>query len=98
VRTSLHLAGSDDHGFWRELVIQQTYVDTGIRHAIIALASFYEDFESDVENRVFALQQYNLAIRKHSDVFKNGNASAAVEAYLPCLVFVCIEVCSGFLL
>ncbi|OKL56094.1 hypothetical protein UA08_08787 [Talaromyces atroroseus] len=91
VRTSPRLTGSDDHAFWGQLVIQRAYVDTGIRHAIIALASFYEDFESGAENCVFALEQYNLAIRKHFDSFKSENGPATVEVYVSCLVFVCIE-------
>lgn len=96
VYTSVHIAGSiDDHAFWRQHVVQRAHVDLGIRHAIIALASFYEEFESGstASCNTFALEQYNRAIREHASFFKKKHGPATVEAYLTCLVFVCIEVC-----
>lgn len=95
-RTSWCVAGSQDHDFWRDLIPKRVHVDVGIRHAVLALASFYEDFESGADHRgsdnTFALKQYNLAIKEHVDLFHRESGPATAEAYLPCLVFVCIEV------
>lgn len=97
-RTSSHLAGIQDHEFWERLILQRAQVDAGVRHAILALASFHEDFERDGigsvrSNESFGLKQYNLAIKEQMSLAKNGNqTSIEPEAYLPCIVFVCIEV------
>lgn len=97
-RTSSHLAGIQDHEFWERFILQRAQVDAGVRHAIIALASFHEDFERGVIEDVsskeqFGLKQYNLAIKEQMNLAKSGNnASPEPEAYLPCIVFVTIEV------
>ena len=99
-RTSAHLAGIQDHEFWERLILQRAQVDAGVRHAIIALASFHEDFERGVIEDVsskeqFGLKQYNLAIKEQMNLVNSGNnTSPEPEAYLPCIVFVTIEVCN----
>uniref|UniRef100_A0A093Y0Y5 Uncharacterized protein n=1 Tax=Talaromyces marneffei PM1 TaxID=1077442 RepID=A0A093Y0Y5_TALMA len=96
-RTSSHLSGIQDHEFWERLLLQRAQIDAGVRHAIIALASFHEDFERGMIENVrskeqFGLKQYNLAIREQMSLATNGNKNPAEpEAYLPCIVFVTIE-------
>lgn len=97
-RTSAQLAGIQDHDFWDRLILQRAQVDAGVRHAIIALASFHENFERGAidnvgSNEQFGLKQYNLAIKEQMNLAKSGNnTSPEPEAYLPCIVFVTIEV------
>lgn len=100
-RTSSHLAGIHDQEFWERLILQRAQVDAGVRHAILALASFHEDFERGVvedfsSKEQFGLKQYNLAIKEQMNLVKNrNNTFAEPDAYLPCIVFVTIEVTFG---
>ncbi|EED22968.1 conserved hypothetical protein [Talaromyces stipitatus ATCC 10500] len=92
-RTSSHLAGIQDQEIWERLILQRARVDPGVRHAIIALASFHEDFERGgfervKSNEVFGLKQYNLAIKEQINLVTNRNGRAEPEAYLPCIVFM----------
>lgn len=95
-RTSVGLACPREHDFWRVIVMQRVQVDAGVRHAVLALASLHEDFENNPvggkSENTFALRQYNLAIREHLHRVAQEKGLGTIEAYLPCLLFVLIEV------
>ena len=100
-RTAPQFSSSYECEFWNRILLRIAEADTGLRHAIVALASLHESFEqtgsqtnTDIAN--FALQQYNLAIRQHLETFVVPEQDVTVDAYLaPCLVFIFIETFQG---
>lgn len=76
-RIASQLSGFYGESFWDVQVLRATYHEPCIRHAIIALGSLYEGFESapGVGNRrvhEFALGQYGIAIRELLGPFLQG--------------------------
>lgn len=97
-RVSIQLAGFHDDEFWLRLVVPIAASDSSVRNALIALSALHEDFVDGgsscgrVEN-VFALRQYNKAIKQHLDDIGQHGQPFCIELYLvPCLIFICIEV------
>ncbi|TRX87756.1 hypothetical protein FHL15_011348 [Xylaria flabelliformis] len=66
-RTCLQLAGFFGSDFWERLILQAAHHEPAIRHAIIAIGSRHELAVQQTANidtvGVFALGQYNLAIK-----------------------------------
>ena len=97
-RTSRHLSSFYECDFWGRVILQAAHVHPGIRHAIVALGSFHELFESSGEAELvqddFALKQYNLAIRKCLENIdaQHNNVHNYVASYM---IFICIEVLQG---
>lgn len=70
------LAGSFDIAFWTDQVPRACYDDPALWHAVVSLGSVFETYSQLVltgtrgappERNVFALQQFNLAIRHLTD-------------------------------
>lgn len=97
-RTSAHLSGLAESPFWCAILLRVARSDSGIRHAVVALASMHEDFEQrrDTEPLLgqFALRHYNRAIRSHMERATTSPCMKVsdVESYLSsCMLFICIE-------
>ena len=79
-------------------MLQIANQNDAVRHALIALAALDESNQADrdlVLNEVagnFALKQYNSAIRRHLNQLNSSGDRPTIEALVPCLVFICIEV------
>jgi hypothetical protein len=80
---------------WNTKILQVAQSTECIRNAIIALASFHEQYlkltSSQQPGSKFGLGHYNLAIRQ-SISFSNEAQSPPHIPILSCLIFVCIEV------
>lgn len=91
------LAGLFDPSFWTRLVMQATFHETAIRHAVCALGALHEYSQfgatADGAGNVFAMQQYGRAMRS----LVGGNGGQRVDvALMSCVLFVCFEVCGFF--
>ena len=105
-RTAPHLAGFFDTSFWENLLPRATFYEPVLRHAMLALSSLHERFESrdgiihktvwSTSEGGFALQQYNQAIRQ---ITKPGDQRPhTVDVCLiACMLFACFEVRSLYL-
>lgn len=92
------LAGYCGSGFWNRLVLQASQHEKSVWHALIALGSLHEQFESDrlipglwfsrTGHDAFAVQEYVFAIRALLD----GGLSVDV-CLISCILFACFEVC-----
>lgn len=82
--------------FWHHLVLQMAVLDSGTRHALIALASVYECLGNHGMSRSteeFAIKQYNIAIGHHKRSLSGSTLRESTEHYLvSCIIFICIEV------
>ncbi|KAH7243084.1 hypothetical protein B0J15DRAFT_501848 [Fusarium solani] len=83
---------------WNTKILQVAQSTECIRNAIIALASFHEQYlkltSSQQPGSKFGLGHYNLAIRQ-SISSSNEVSSPPHIPILSCLIFVCIEVLQG---
>ena len=93
-RTASQMNGFFPCDFWNELVPQIAHAEPSIRHALVALSGFHEQFmlqdSADESYANFGLQQYNLAIKELLNSWTRGNPLVAL---LCCVLFVAIEVC-----
>lgn len=82
---------------WNTKILQVAQSTECIRNAIIALASFHEQYlkltSTPQSDSKFGLGHYNLAIRQ-SISSSNEISSPPHIPILSCLIFVCIEVSS----
>ncbi|KAJ4328862.1 hypothetical protein N0V84_000650 [Fusarium piperis] len=85
-----------DH-LWNTKILQVAQSTECIRNAVIALASFHEQYlkltSAEQPDPKFGLGHYNLAIRQL--VSSNEASSPPHIPILSCLIFVCIEVLQG---
>ena len=96
-RTAPALSGYFDADFWNRLVLQFSYSESAIRHAMMAVSSLHEQFESSVSrppsasasNR-FALQQYNKSITQLTGQLCSRQQTLELTLML-CILFTCIE-------
>ena len=93
-RTALQIDSFFPSAFWGVLVPQIAHREPSIRHALIALSDFHEQFMlpsgSNGERPYFGLRQYNLAIRELLDPC--ATQRTPLIYLLCCLLFVAIEV------
>ena len=102
-RTAPQLAGHFVSDFWDRLLPLSTHYQPAIKHAVIALASLHERFESndnsilssndDIAQGGFALQQYNRAISCLIKPITAGGNQALDVSLVACILFACFEVC-----
>ena len=82
----------------RHLLLVSTYED-GIRHAIVALSSVYEQFSGayHVRNGIpeFALEHYGQALRSITSMQASDAPKSVEVALLACLVFADLEALQG---
>ncbi|KAM5347759.1 hypothetical protein ACJ41O_007583 [Fusarium nematophilum] len=84
------LSGPVEPSFWTKVVMQICCSQMAVRHSVIAISSFYEEVEAEVQsgkkpNHTVALWHYNTAIR---ELKKMDNQPLVL---LVCLLFVCME-------
>lgn len=104
------LAGYCGCEFWSRLVLQVSQHEKSVWHALIALGSLHENFETDNtrfgidflrhEQNSFAIREYLAAIRallglSNAAVGSVGNVTVDV-CLISCILFTCFEVCSLF--
>ena len=97
-RTSTQLPGFFASDIWDRSILQATFHEPAIRHAVLALGCLHEIFErSDrhilKQNVVckFALEQYNLAITHLVKPAMKGQQAIDV-CLIACMLFCCFEV------
>lgn len=100
-RTAFQLAGCFDLDFWGRWLPQAVYHEPAIKHAVIALSALHERFQSSDaviyksvwchSDGVFALQQYNQAIRLLTKPDK-GRRPPVDVCLIACILFACFEV------
>lgn len=98
-RVTGRIAGQFNSQFWSRFVLQAAHHEPAILHAVIALGSLYEVFESgDTINREnmpdgFATQQYIKAIGCLVEPIVKKGQQATDVALMTCILFICFEVC-----
>ncbi|KIW88112.1 uncharacterized protein Z519_11222 [Cladophialophora bantiana CBS 173.52] len=94
------LAGYFDASFWTRLTFQVAQSVGPLRHAMIALASHWENVvvpgmhkrsTADWECDSFALQQYTLAIAEMRKRMEQTSKPSTVELLISNLLFICLE-------
>ena len=99
------LCGFFDSEIWEQLVLQATYQEPAIRHAVFALGSLHERFETgdvtvfssnlDIVQGGLALKQYTQAI-SHVIARSSQKDSRSLDVCLvACVLFACFEVSGG---
>jgi len=98
-RTVPELAGSFNSEFWSRFILQTAQHEPAIRHAITALGSLHEHFESAEDARAansdFGLQQYSKAIQcvvKGPTPFAGQPTDVAL---ISCILFTAFESLQG---
>ncbi len=95
-RTSPQQAGFFGSDFWERLVFQAAYHEPAIRHAVVAIGSLHEQLERRTVvkevDKIFALEQYNLAIRELLLPLSQTGERAVDVCLIACILFTCFEV------
>jgi hypothetical protein len=105
VRVSSDISGYFDVEFWKRHVVQASEQEPAVRHAVVALSSLYEAYEtsqlpqrSSHDRRKYlkriAILQYNKAIISLSDKIDTGGPSLEVTLIV-CLIFTWLEFLQG---
>jgi hypothetical protein len=100
-RAIYDISGYFESEFWDRLVLQISHTEPTVRHALLALSSLCETYESENINQdptndqdkfriQFALQQYNKAVRLLADYLPTSQARLEV-ILTSCLVFILLE-------
>ncbi|KAI9654626.1 MAG: hypothetical protein M1821_005833 [Bathelium mastoideum] len=92
------LSGYFDGLFWNRLLLQLGQNEPAIKHAMMAVSSMYERFESSAANDPlfpvqedrFALTSYNKAIKSLSQRLSDDGQSVHVPL-VACILFICLE-------
>ncbi|KIX07680.1 uncharacterized protein Z518_02334 [Rhinocladiella mackenziei CBS 650.93] len=94
------LAGAFDASFWTGMALQVARIVSSLRHAMIALASYWENVvvpgsdkrsTFDWECGTFTLQQYTIAISEMRKSLQPAGKPSTVELLMSNLLFVCME-------
>lgn len=95
-RTSPQLAGFFGSDFWERLVLLTAYHEPAVRHAVVAVGSLHELFQSQTvmtdTNKAFALEEYNLAIKDLLVPRLQGGERGVDVCLITCILFICFEV------
>lgn len=103
-RTAVVFAGYCDSGFWGRVILQVSNTEPAVRHAVMALGSLHEYFESqgtaigyDLKHKSlsFSLQQYNTAIALLSQDPSAGMRLPVEIVLICCALFISIEIPQG---
>ena len=92
------ISGYFDGVFWSRLILQLSHLEPCINHAITALSSMYEQFETSsnssppysAKGDEPTLESYNAAIKSLS-VKMNSNTQSVTVPLVACLLFICLE-------
>lgn len=91
-KSRLQFASPFQDEWWNTQILQLAYAEASIRHALVALSMYHEQFTSrqaEVKLR-FATRQQNLAIR---ELLLPNQQSLTHLHPMTCFIFICIEVC-----
>lgn len=101
-RTVPGLCGFFGSDIWERLVLQTTFQEPALRHAIIALGSLHERFEAgdrtvfasnlDMVHGGLALQQYTKAINHVIKRSASKDSRSLDVCLIACILFACFEV------
>jgi hypothetical protein len=97
-RTATQLSGLYGENFWDCLILRASHHEPAIRHAVTALGSLHEQFETNeglvvkAERNHFAITEYNLAIRCLLEPFQRGERQTIDVCLMACVLFACYEV------
>lgn len=103
-RTAVIFAGYSDSGFWDRVILQVSHTEPAVRHAVIALGSLHEYFDSQGtaiaydlkhESLHFSLQQYTKAIASLNQGFSAGTRLPIEVVLICCALFISIESLQG---
>ncbi|KAK2009508.1 hypothetical protein LZ32DRAFT_608413 [Colletotrichum eremochloae] len=93
------LPGPVDPYFWTHVVMQFSFFEPAVRHAVIAISSLYEHAQGTFElatamqypydNHYLAIHHYNAAIH---DLRATGTDDRRPVVLLVCVLFICIEI------
>jgi Fungal Zn(2)-Cys(6) binuclear cluster domain len=100
-RAIYDISGYFELEFWDRLVLQISHAEPTVRHALLALSSLCETYESksidqnlahdrDILRVQFALQQYNKAVRLLAEYLSTSQTRLEV-ILTSCLIFVWLE-------
>jgi hypothetical protein len=91
-RSRTQLAALFHDEWWHTQILQLAYTEISIRHALVALSMYHEQFTNrQAKIKVqFATRQQNLAIRK---LLLSNQRSLTHLHPTTCYIFICIEVC-----
>ncbi|KAI9694268.1 MAG: hypothetical protein M1820_009071 [Bogoriella megaspora] len=92
------MSGYFDGLFWNRTILQLGHSEPTIKHAIMAVSSMYEQFESksglnpllSTEEDRFTLTSYSKAIKSLSEKLGNDTQSVYVPL-VACVLFICLE-------
>ncbi len=100
-RTSFELSSIYDEFYWQHIVLQISYQETALRHAVVALGALHESLTSVFNatlplvyaesQRVFAWQQCNKAIRRltyHTESWPNIGVALVASILFSTLEFL----------
>ncbi|TAQ91397.1 hypothetical protein B7494_g353 [Chlorociboria aeruginascens] len=95
-RAAPELSGSFESPFWNQLLLQASYHEPAILHAVLALGSAHEKFEQRLLKKTkdddgFALKQYVKAIGFVLRPIRQQSKQAADVTLIACILFVCFE-------
>jgi hypothetical protein len=98
-RTAVDLIACFDSELWSCYVLQLAQTEPAIRHAVIAIGSLHEHFETSAadhkEGSKFALQQYSTAIQQVLGSFKSSLDYPTEIALVLCGLFASFESLEG---
>lgn len=108
LRSASALTGYYDSPFWSKLLIQASFTDAAVRHALVAVSSCFEAQEKSAsagqglgaylkthsKDHHFVLRQYNNAIRSLTQRQPHSKPSKEV-ILITCLLFTCLEFLHG---
>lgn len=97
------MAGLFDSAFWQRLVIQKSFQEPAILHALTAIGALHEtilqrsfpDEKRKAQSMEFALGQCNRAIACLTNDSKRGAAPNTLVALSTCVLFTCFETLQG---
>lgn len=103
-RTAVIFAGYCDSGFWDRVILQVSATEPAVRHAVIALGSLHEFFDTqqpgagyDANHKTmqFSLQQYNKAIASLNRLLSAMSTPSVEVVLICCALFISIESIQG---
>ncbi|KAI0428932.1 hypothetical protein F5Y09DRAFT_357297 [Xylaria sp. FL1042] len=98
-RTCSQLAGFFGSDFWERLILQAAYHEPAVRHAIVAIGSRHELAKQQTEKidavEVFALGQYNLAIKNLLNPTASKDQRSTDIYLILSILFACFENIQG---
>ncbi len=103
-RTAVTFAGYCESSFWDRVILQTSYTEPAVRHAVMALGSLHEflcsqdaamNRDTNHDSLRFSLQQYNKAIALITHGHPAGTTPSIEVVLICCALFISIESLQG---